>query len=67
MGNILRAVVRDGRIEVLDPVELPEGTRLQIAVLGEDDQQFWQGVNQVSLDAIWNNPEDDIYAQLLKG
>ena len=67
MGNILRAVVRDGRIEVRDPVELPEGTKLEIAVLGEDDRQFWQGVNQVSLDAIWNNPEDDIYAQLLKG
>ena len=48
MDNILRAVVRDGRIEVLD-------------------QQFWQGVNQISLDAIWNNPEDDICAQLLKG
>ena len=40
---------------------------MQIVVLGEDDQQFWQGVNEVSLDAIWNNPEDDIYAQLLQG
>jgi len=30
-----------------------------------DDEEFWASVSQVALDAIWNNSEDDIYAQLL--
>jgi hypothetical protein len=31
-----------------------------------DETQFWLQTSQVSLDAVWNNDEDDIYAQLLQ-
>lgn len=31
-----------------------------------DGDDFWLKASQPSLDAIWNNSEDDIYADLLE-
>jgi hypothetical protein len=30
-----------------------------------DETQFWLQASQTSLEAVWNNDEDDVYAQLL--
>ena len=66
MSETARAVVREGRIELLDSVELPEGANLIITLVPSDESRFWLGASQTSLDAIWNNSEDDVYAQLLE-
>ena len=31
-----------------------------------DGDDFWLRASQPSLDAIWNNPADDVYAELLE-
>ena len=31
-----------------------------------EDSSFWQASSQASLDAAWDNAEDDVYAELLK-
>jgi len=66
MSNKARAVVRDGKIELLDDVKLPEGARILITFVPGDESQFWLGASQTSLDAVWDNPEDDVYAHLLE-
>ena len=65
MLNTIRAVVREGKIELLEKVEIPEGTEVLVTVL-LDDMNFWGQASQVSLDAVWDNPEDDVYAKLLE-
>jgi hypothetical protein len=30
----------------------------------EDEKAFWLRASQASLDAVWNNNEDDVYTQL---
>ena len=71
MSKTLRATVREGKIELLESAELPEGTKLLVTLVSEeivenkDDTKFWEGVSRTSLDAIWDNTEDDVYAQLL--
>lgn len=64
MQNI-RAVVREGRIELLEDVEIPEGTEVLITPL-TDDLNFWLDASESSLDSVWNNAEDDVYAELLE-
>ena len=64
MQNI-RAVVREGRIELLEDVEIPEGTEVLIIPL-TDDLNFWLGASESSLDSVWDNAEDDLYAELLE-
>ena len=65
MQNI-RAVVREGRIELLEEVEIPEGTEVLVTLL-DDDSGFWLQAGESSLDSVWDNDEDDVYAELLEG
>ncbi len=66
MMNTVWAVVRDGRIVPLENIEVPESTRVLVTVLPEDDSSFWSAASESSLDAVWNNREDDVYAELLE-
>jgi len=66
MLNTVWAVVREGKIEVLEPLDLPEATRVLVTVLSEEDPQFWLNSSQSALDRVWDNTEDEVYAQLLE-
>jgi hypothetical protein len=66
MPDKVRAIVRNGKIELLDEVELPEGTKILLVLLPEDESQFWMEASRLPLDAVWDNPQDDVYAQLLE-
>ncbi|MBI3119237.1 MAG: hypothetical protein HYZ00_11155 [Candidatus Hydrogenedentes bacterium] len=66
MFNTTRAVVHEGKIELLEPVNLPEGTSVLVMPLDDEDKQFWTQASQSTLDAVWDNAEDDVYAQLLQ-
>ena len=66
MPNSLRAIVRGGRIELVEPADLPEGITLLVTPLIDEDTLFWASVNQVAFDSVWDNAEDDVYAQLLE-
>lgn len=60
------ATVREGKIERLESSELPEGTKVLVTVLPDKEAEFWLQASQTSLDTVWNNTEDDVYAQLLQ-
>ena len=61
----LWATVRQGKIELLESEELPEGIRVLVTVLPDDETEFWQTASQPSLDVVWDNTEDNVYAELL--
>ena len=65
MLRTLWATVHHGKIELLESTELPEGTQLLVTLLPDDEADFWAQTSQPSLDALWDNAEDDIYAELL--
>lgn len=64
MLSTVRAVVREGKIELLEKVEVPDGTELLVTILPGDDEAFWLGCSQSPLDHVWNNSEDDVYGDL---
>ncbi|WP_292833773.1 hypothetical protein [Nostoc sp. JL33] len=65
MLKTLWATVRQGKIELLESEELPEGTRVLVTLLPDDETEFWLQTSQTSLSSVWDNAEDDVYAQLL--
>ena len=65
MLHTVRAVVRDGKIELLEPVILPDGAQVLVTILSQDEQTFWQDASESALHQIWDNDQDDVYAQLL--
>lgn len=66
MLSTVRAVVREGKIELLEQLVVPDGTELLVTILPGDEERFWLGCSETALDRIWNNPEDDAYGELLK-
>jgi hypothetical protein len=66
MLKMLWATVRQGKIELLESAELPEGVRVLVTLLPDDEPEFWLQTSQTSLDAVWDNAEDDVYAELLQ-
>ena len=65
MLETLWATVREGKIELLESEELPEGTRVLVTLLPNDETEFWLQTSQTSLSSVWDNAEDDVYAELL--
>ena len=65
MINTIRAVVREGKIELPEEAEIPEGTEVLITPL-LDEPDFWLRAGESSLDSVWGNSEDDVYAELLE-
>ena len=62
----LRATIHQGQIELLDSIELPEGAKVLVTLLPDEETEFWQQTSQNTLDTIWDNPEDEVYAELLQ-
>ena len=62
----LKAIIHDGKVELAEPATLPEGARILVTVLREDGTDFWLDASQKSLAEIWDNPEDEGYAELLQ-
>ena len=66
MINAVWGVVRAGRVELLERLDLPEGAKVLVTLLPEEEASFWLHASEPSLGAIWDNTEDDVYAQLLE-
>ena len=65
MQETIRAIVTDGKLQPLDALSIPEGTEVVVTVISNGDA-FWLDASHPSIEAIWNNPEDDIYGELLE-
>jgi hypothetical protein len=63
MLNTIRAIIKDGKIELLEHIDLPEGTEILVTPL-LDDTDFWSSASRVALEKVWDN-SDDVYGELL--
>lgn len=62
--NKIRAIVRGGKVEFLEPVDIREGTEVSLTVPVAADNKFWLAVSERSLETIWDNAKDYVYEQL---
>ena len=60
------ATIRGGKIELLESSDLPGGAKVLVTLLPDEEAEFWLQASQTSLVTVWNNTEDDVYAQLLQ-
>jgi hypothetical protein len=66
MLHTLWGIVKESKIELLEEANIPEGSKVLVTLITDDlDSQFWLQASRSSIDAIWDNSEDDIYAKLL--
>ncbi len=67
MLTTVQAIVENNQIKLLEEMPLEAGQKLLVTFLTDSESQFWITTSQSSLDDIWDNEEDDVYAQLLEG
>jgi hypothetical protein len=61
------AIVRNGKIEPTENIPLTEGAKVIVTLFVEEDEvQFWPLASLRSLSSIWDETEDDVYAELLQ-
>ena len=61
--NAVRGVVREGKIELLETVDLPEGADVLVTILGEEllqDEQAWRDAAKKHFLEAYDD-QDDIY------
>lgn len=63
--NTIEAVVKNGHIIPIGNVELEEGSKVLVTLAETYDHEFWLAATEESLKEIWDNEEDDVYAELL--
>lgn len=63
--HTIEAVVKNGQIVPLGDVELEEGSRVLVTLSDNNGRDFWMAATEESLKKIWDNEEDDVYAELL--
>ncbi|MEI7909093.1 MAG: antitoxin family protein [Verrucomicrobiota bacterium] len=64
----IQAVYEEGKLRLLEPLELAEHTVVQISLeTGQDDMErrAWLNQGQRSLMSVWDNEADDVYNDLL--
>ena len=62
----IRAIFKNGKLTPLDPVDLPEDTRLTVALLDEDDLSTDAIAQLAGNDPAFgflNDPREDIYSE----
>ena len=53
MLNTVRAIVRGKKIELLEDIDIQDGTKVLVTLLNDgEDHQFWQKIGAISLDSI---------------
>ncbi len=65
MTNTIEAIVKNGLIVPTMPVELREGSRALVRIIDDEESEFWMSASEETLADIWDNEEDDAYAELL--
>ena len=61
------AVIHDGKIEPLEGITFPEGAKVIVTLLPDEDELlFWLSASETSLAEVWQNDEDNIYAEVFQ-
>jgi hypothetical protein len=59
MPQTVWATFNQGKVELLEQIDVPDGARVLVTILPDEEDKFWLQTSQRSLDAVWNNEEDD--------
>ena len=67
MSTAVEAIYENGMFRPLQPLALPEHTRVQLSVeaIGDADREAWLAQSERRLREVWDNDADDVFNELL--
>ncbi len=65
MPNQLSAIIRNGKIEPLEPIDLPEGTQV-VVTLADSESAEWYALSLQGLNRAYGDDEPDYELSQIK-
>ena len=70
MTTTVEARYQDGKLILPNPLPIPENTLVRLTIETDGDQPdevraTWLRVSEESLRSVWDNPNDDVFNDLL--
>jgi predicted DNA-binding antitoxin AbrB/MazE fold protein len=73
MSTTVEAIYEDGKLVLHQPLPLPDKARVRVTIetertnMSDADRAAWLKLSEESLIRAWDNPEDDVFNELLLG
>jgi hypothetical protein len=53
MPKTVWATFRQGKVELLEQMDIADGARILVTIAPDEEDKFWFQTSQVCLDAVW--------------
>jgi predicted DNA-binding antitoxin AbrB/MazE fold protein len=65
MTTTVEAIYEDGKLLLQQSLPLAENSRVRVTIESETDREAWLKLSEDNLLKTWNQPEDDVFNELL--
>ncbi len=66
MTTTIEAIYENGKLVLSKPLPLPEKAHVRVTIETDGERAAWLEVSEKSLMRTWDNPDDDVFNELLK-
>ncbi len=69
MSTTVEAIYEEGKLVLPHPLPIPEKTQVRVIIQtdeGDTERAAWLRVSEENLTRTWDNPDDDVFNELLK-
>jgi len=66
MTTTIEAIYENGKLILPRPLPLPEKSHVRLTIeSGDTEREAWLKLSEESLTKAWDNPDDDVFNELL--
>jgi predicted DNA-binding antitoxin AbrB/MazE fold protein len=65
MTTTIEAIYENGKLVPRHPLDLPERAKVRVTVETDSEREAWLKISEQSLAGVWENPDDDVFNELL--
>lgn len=65
MTTTVEAIYENGKLVLRQPLALPEKSRVRVTIESDPERERWLRLSEQSLLKAWEDPDDDVFNELL--
>jgi predicted DNA-binding antitoxin AbrB/MazE fold protein len=65
MTTRVDAIYENGKLVPTTPLSLPEKSHVRLTIETDSECEAWLKLSEESLTKVWDNPDDDVFNELL--
>ena len=65
MTTTVEAIYEHGKLLLPEPLSLPEKSHVRVTIESDVEREAWMKLSGENLLKTWNNPDDDVFNELL--